>query len=92
MNVPMTEVARRALVDTHRVADQLDCGAFESFAQAIAGTKTIALHGLGRRVADERARDAALSSRARWAFGGGDDDADHRHRPARVISPPSPPS
>jgi 6-phospho-3-hexuloisomerase len=36
------------LADAERVVDKLDPTAFESFAQAIAGAKTIALHGLGR--------------------------------------------
>jgi 6-phospho-3-hexuloisomerase len=41
-------LARSALADAERVVDKLDPTAFESFAQAIAGAKTIALHGLGR--------------------------------------------
>jgi 6-phospho-3-hexuloisomerase len=41
-------LARAALSDVGRVVDHLDATAFESFAQAIAGAKTVALHGLGR--------------------------------------------
>ena len=45
---PISVLARAALSDAGRVVEQLDVTAFESFAQAIAGAKTIALHGLGR--------------------------------------------
>ncbi|HET6157908.1 MAG TPA: 6-phospho-3-hexuloisomerase [Dongiaceae bacterium] len=48
MSGSISDRARTALADAGHVVDQLDAAAFESFAQAIAGAKTIALHGLGR--------------------------------------------
>jgi 6-phospho-3-hexuloisomerase len=48
MSAAIAEMARDALADAGRVVEQLDAAAFESFAQAIAKAKTIALHGLGR--------------------------------------------
>jgi len=44
----IADLARNALADAGRVVERLDTVQFESFAQAIAGAKTIALHGLGR--------------------------------------------
>jgi 6-phospho-3-hexuloisomerase len=44
----LADLARSALDDVARVAAKLEIDDFESFAQAIAGAKTIALHGLGR--------------------------------------------
>lgn len=40
--------ARGALAEAEQVASRLDERAFEAFAQAIAGARRIALHGLGR--------------------------------------------
>ncbi|HEY3149903.1 MAG TPA: 6-phospho-3-hexuloisomerase [Dongiaceae bacterium] len=48
MTSSIADLARSALADAERVAGKLDAASFESFAQAIAGAKTIALHGLGR--------------------------------------------
>jgi 6-phospho-3-hexuloisomerase len=48
MTAAITDLARAALADAGDVVDRMDAAAFESFAQAIAGAKTIALHGLGR--------------------------------------------
>jgi 6-phospho-3-hexuloisomerase len=42
------DLTRSALADAGRVIEHLEATAFESFAQAIANAKTIALHGLGR--------------------------------------------
>jgi 6-phospho-3-hexuloisomerase len=44
----VADLGRSALADAERVVGKLDPAAFESFAQAIVGAKTIALHGLGR--------------------------------------------
>jgi len=44
----ISDLAKSALNDAARVVERLDAGSFESFAQAIAAAKTIALHGLGR--------------------------------------------
>ncbi|HEV8392027.1 MAG TPA: SIS domain-containing protein [Dongiaceae bacterium] len=48
MNASPFDLAKSALADATRVVEELDATAFESFAQSIAGAKTIALHGLGR--------------------------------------------
>jgi len=48
MSETISDLARSALADVGRVVEQLDTAAFEAFAQAIAGAKKIALHGLGR--------------------------------------------
>ena len=48
MSASLSELAKRALADADDVVQRLDADAFESFAQAIAAAKTIALHGLGR--------------------------------------------
>lgn len=48
MSDSINDLGRRALADAGRVIDRLDAAAFESFAQAIAKAKRIALHGLGR--------------------------------------------
>lgn len=48
MATSVRDCAPSALADVGRVIEHLDSVAFESFAQAIAGAKTIALHGLGR--------------------------------------------
>ena len=42
------DLARRALAEIGSVAERLDAAAFERFAEAIAGARRIALHGLGR--------------------------------------------
>jgi 6-phospho-3-hexuloisomerase len=47
-SAPISELARNALADAGDVVGRLDGAAFESFAQAVARAKTIALHGLGR--------------------------------------------
>ena len=44
----ISDLAKSALGDAARVVERLDERSFESFAQAIAGAKTVALHGLGR--------------------------------------------
>jgi 6-phospho-3-hexuloisomerase len=46
--VTISDLAKSALGDAARVVERLDERSFESFAQAIAGAKTVALHGLGR--------------------------------------------
>jgi 6-phospho-3-hexuloisomerase len=46
--VAISDLAKSALADVASVVGRLDENAFESFAQAIAGAKTVALHGLGR--------------------------------------------
>src|SRR5688572_4724975 len=48
MSAAISDLAKSALSDAARVVECLDAGSFESFAQAIAAAKTIALHGLGR--------------------------------------------
>jgi 6-phospho-3-hexuloisomerase len=48
MIASIADTAQRALADAGNVVGRLDSSAFESFAQAITGAKTIALHGLGR--------------------------------------------
>lgn len=48
MSASISDLARVALADAGRVVERLDAAAFETFAQAIAGAKVIALHGLGR--------------------------------------------
>ena len=48
MSTFVSELAKRALSDVGVVVERLDATAFESFAQAIAAAKAIALHGLGR--------------------------------------------
>jgi 6-phospho-3-hexuloisomerase len=48
MGGSIADLARRALEGAVQVVQKLDPAAFESFAQAIVGAKTIALHGLGR--------------------------------------------
>ena len=48
MTAAISELAKSALGDVARVVERLDVDAFEAFAQAIARSKTIALHGLGR--------------------------------------------
>jgi 6-phospho-3-hexuloisomerase len=48
MSTSISDLAKSALADAGEVVERLDGGAFESFAQAIARAKIIALHGLGR--------------------------------------------
>jgi 6-phospho-3-hexuloisomerase len=48
MGASIADLAKRALAEAGDVVQRLDPAAFESFAEAIAGAKTIALHGLGR--------------------------------------------
>jgi 6-phospho-3-hexuloisomerase len=48
MSASISDLANSALGDAARVVERLDPMSFEGFAQAIAGAKTIALHGLGR--------------------------------------------
>jgi len=48
MSASPSDLAKSALTDAVRAVEKLDTTAFEAFAQAIAGAKTIALHGLGR--------------------------------------------
>jgi 6-phospho-3-hexuloisomerase len=48
MTASINELAHSALTDAGQVIEHLNPASFESFAQAIAGAKTIALHGLGR--------------------------------------------
>ena len=48
MSASVSELAKSALADAERVVNRLDPAAFQSFAQAIASAKSIALHGLGR--------------------------------------------
>lgn len=48
MSDTLADRARSALADAASVVARLDPAAFEAFAQAIAGAKRIALHGLGR--------------------------------------------
>src|SRR5215470_4841715 len=48
MDSSIADLARSALAVAERVVEKLDQRVFESFAQVIAGAKTIALHGLGR--------------------------------------------
>jgi 6-phospho-3-hexuloisomerase len=48
MGPSIVDLARNALADAQSVVEKLDPAAFESFARAIVGAKTIALHGLGR--------------------------------------------
>ncbi|MEZ5830510.1 MAG: 6-phospho-3-hexuloisomerase [Dongiaceae bacterium] len=48
MSASVSDLARSALEDARQVIDKLDVACFESFAQAIARAKVIALHGLGR--------------------------------------------
>jgi 6-phospho-3-hexuloisomerase len=48
MSESIADLAQSALADAGCVIERLDTAAFEAFAQAIAGAKTIALHGLGR--------------------------------------------
>ncbi|HEX6118730.1 MAG TPA: 6-phospho-3-hexuloisomerase, partial [Dongiaceae bacterium] len=48
MVASIADLARGALEEAGRVVEKLDPAAFESFAQAIADAKTVALHGLGR--------------------------------------------
>ena len=48
MSASVSDLARSALQDAGHVIDKLDAAAFEAFAEAIAGAKTVALHGLGR--------------------------------------------
>jgi 6-phospho-3-hexuloisomerase len=48
MSVAISDLAKSALDDAARVVERLDTESFESFAQAIAAAKRIALHGLGR--------------------------------------------
>jgi hypothetical protein len=48
MTEAISELATAALNDAGRVVQRLDQRLFESFAQAIANAKTVALHGLGR--------------------------------------------
>ncbi|HEX6120136.1 MAG TPA: 6-phospho-3-hexuloisomerase [Dongiaceae bacterium] len=48
MVVSPTDLARSALLEIECVIATLDVAAFESFAQAIAAAKIIAIHGLGR--------------------------------------------
>ena len=48
MSGAISDLAKSALAEAGRVVERLDAAAFESFAQAIARAKTIALHGLGR--------------------------------------------
>lgn len=44
----ISDLAKSALADAASVVTRLDEAAFETFAQAIAGAKSVALHGLGR--------------------------------------------
>ena len=48
MTASIADLAKSALADATGVVDKLDAAGFESFAQAIASAKIIALHGLGR--------------------------------------------
>ena len=48
MTGSLADLAKSALADAGWVVERLDPASFEAFAQAIAGAKTIALHGLGR--------------------------------------------
>ena len=48
MGAAISDLAKGALNDAARVVQRLDAKSFESFAQAIASARTIALHGLGR--------------------------------------------
>jgi 6-phospho-3-hexuloisomerase len=48
MDSSIAGLARSALADAGRVVERLDAGRFDSFAQAIASARRIALHGLGR--------------------------------------------
>ena len=48
MSTSVTDLAETALAEAGEVVQRLDTTAFEAFAQAIAGAKIIALHGLGR--------------------------------------------
>jgi 6-phospho-3-hexuloisomerase len=48
MSTKISDLARRALAEAGAVVKHLDENAFGSFAKAIAGAKTVALHGLGR--------------------------------------------
>jgi 6-phospho-3-hexuloisomerase len=48
VSASISDLAKSALADARDVVEQLDGATFESFAQAIARAKTIALHGLGR--------------------------------------------
>jgi 6-phospho-3-hexuloisomerase len=48
MSAAISDLAKSALNDAARVIERLDGNSFEAFAQAIAGAKIIALHGLGR--------------------------------------------
>jgi 6-phospho-3-hexuloisomerase len=48
MTETIAGLARSALADAGNVVERLDPAAFEAFAQATAGAKRIALHGLGR--------------------------------------------
>ena len=48
MSAAISDLAKSALGDAAGVVERLDQASFESFAQAIAAAKTIALHGLGR--------------------------------------------
>jgi 6-phospho-3-hexuloisomerase len=48
MRAALADLAKDALAEASGVVDRLDAAAFDSFAQAIAGAKRIALHGLGR--------------------------------------------
>lgn len=48
MSASVSDLAKSALANAAGVVERLDDAAFESFAQAIANAKTIALHGLGR--------------------------------------------
>jgi 6-phospho-3-hexuloisomerase len=48
MSAAISDLAKSALHDAARVVERLDEKSFEDFAQAIAGARTIALHGLGR--------------------------------------------
>jgi 6-phospho-3-hexuloisomerase len=48
IGMTISDIAKSALSDAARVVERLDARSFEAFAQAIAGARTIALHGLGR--------------------------------------------
>jgi 6-phospho-3-hexuloisomerase len=48
MGAAISDLAKSALGDAAGVVERLDQGSFDSFAQAIASAKTVALHGLGR--------------------------------------------
>jgi len=48
MSAAISDLAKSALGDAACVVERLDPTSFEAFARAIAGAKTIALHGLGR--------------------------------------------